>query len=218
MIQANDVRAGVRSHLDRLRSALDNVSVAAVEAVVRRLYSAYLDGRKVLIAGNGGSAATASHMACDLSKSVFDGYSTVSGPKGRLKVMALTDNVPLITAWANDTDYSRVFVEQVRTHVDRGDVLIAISGSGKSPSVVEAVKLARGLGAHTVGILGFDGGELIDLVDVAIVVRCDDYGVVEDVHMALDHILTECLRRLIAAAEPRPSEDVETARRAGGQG
>jgi D-sedoheptulose 7-phosphate isomerase len=195
----DDVETIAREHLHRLHSALDAISLTAIEGAVRRLHKAYRDGRKVLVIGNGGSAATASHMACDLAKTVFGGDAVPSGAHGRFKVMALTDSAPLLTAWANDTDYKRVFVEQVRTHADDGDVLVAISGSGRSPSIVEAVKLARTMGAGTIGLLGFGGGELAHLVDDAIIVASDDYGVVEDVHMALDHIFTECLRRLIAS-------------------
>jgi D-sedoheptulose 7-phosphate isomerase len=114
-------------------------------------------------------------------------------------VLSLTDNVPLITAWANDAGYERVFLEQVRTFTDPGDVLVAISGSGNSPNVVEAVKLAKAMKAETIGILGFAGGKLKDLVDTALIVASDDYGPVEDVHMALDHIFTVCLREMIDA-------------------
>ncbi len=199
MIASGEVQRTVSEYVDRLQRAMHGVSVAAVEAVVERLYSAYLQGSKVLIIGNGGSAATASHMACDLTKGVFRFASASSGLNRRFKVLALTDNVPLITAWANDTDYTRVFVEQLRIHVDSGDVVIAISGSGNSPNIVEAVKLAQALGATTIGILGFDGGALRDLVHASILVPSDDYGIIEPVHLALDHVLTEALGRLIAA-------------------
>ena len=140
-----------------------------------RLYAAYREGRKVLIVGNGGSAATASHMACDLAKNVFGQFPGDAAPSGRFKVLALTDNIPLITAWANDAGYDRVFLEQVRTFTDPGDVLVAISGSGNSPNVVEAVKLARRLGAETIGILVFSGGKLKDLVDRAVIVTSDGH-------------------------------------------
>lgn len=193
-----DVRGTVQGYLGRLRAALDSLPVDAVEEIVHRLYAAYREGRKVLIVGNGGSAATASHMACDLAKNVFGQFPGDATPTGRFKVLSLTDNIPLMTAWANDAGYDRIFVEQVRTFTDPGDVLIAISGSGNSPNVVEAVKLARRLGAETIGILGFKGGKLKDLVDRAVIVSSDDYGPIEDLHMALDHIVTTCLRDMIA--------------------
>jgi D-sedoheptulose 7-phosphate isomerase len=199
MSRQPDVRGMTRDYLARLRAALDSLPLEAVEAVVARLYAAYREGRKVLIVGNGGSAATASHMACDLAKNIFGQFPGDSTPKGRFKVLSLTDNVPLITAWANDAGYERVFLEQVRTFTDPGDVLVAISGSGNSPNVVEAVKLAKAMKAETIGILGFAGGKLKDLVDTALIVASDDYGPVEDVHMALDHIFTVCLREMIDA-------------------
>jgi D-sedoheptulose 7-phosphate isomerase len=197
-----DVRGTVTGYLGRLRAAIDSLPVEAVEGVVKRLYAAYREGRKVLIVGNGGSAATASHMACDLAKNVFGQFPGDAAPTGRFKVLALTDNIPLITAWANDAGYERVFLEQVRTFTDPGDVLVAISGSGNSPNVVEAVKLARHLGAETIGILGFTGGKLKDLVDRAVIVASDDYGPIEDLHMALDHIVTTCLREMIEREAP----------------
>lgn len=188
-----------RDYLGRLQAALDAVAVDTVAEISHRLYAAYRGGRKVLIIGNGGSASTASHMACDLSKNVFGQCLGEASRKGRFKVLALADNMPSLTAWANDTHYDRVFLEQVRTFTDPGDVVIAISGSGHSPNVVEAVQLATKLGAETIGLLGFKGGTLKNLVDVAIVVESDDYGPVEDIHLTLTHILTASLREMIAA-------------------
>jgi len=181
---------------------MDTVPVANIERAVQTLYAAYRAGRKVLIVGNGGSASTASHMACDLSKNIFGQFLGTSEPTGRFKVLSLTDNVPVMTAWANDTAYDRIFVEQVRTFIDPGDVLIAITGSGNSPNVVNATLLAQSLGATTIALLGFDGGKLATLADIPLIVASDDYGPIEDIHLMLNHLMTMCLRELIAA-EPR---------------
>ena len=122
-----------------------------VEAI---LLQAREEGRTIFIIGNGGSAATASHMANDLNKG-----ATVSGQR-RFRALALTDNVPLITAWANDTRYELIFVEQMANYLRPGDVLVAISGSGNSPNIIAAVEWARREGAVTVGLTGGNGGRL----------------------------------------------------------
>lgn len=190
-----------RDYLNQVHAAIASVSLDAINAVVDRLYTAYRRGRKVLIVGNGGSASTASHMACDLSKNVFGRVPVRSRSRKPFRVLALTDNVPIITAWANDTHYDEIFMEQVRTFTDTGDLLIAVSGSGNSPNVVEAVRMARSLGADTIGLLGFGGGKLKDLVDLAIIVDSYEYGPVEDVHLVLNHLFTECLRTRVNADE-----------------
>src|SRR5207249_2233829 len=117
----------------------------------------------------------------------------------RLRVTALNDNVALLTAWANDTNYERVFAEPLLNLVDPGDVVIAISASGNSPNVVEAVRIANEMGAATVGLLGFAGGKLLDMVSVPVRVDSHDYGVVEDCHMVLEHAITTSAREALVA-------------------
>ena len=109
-------------------------------------------------------------------------------------MVALTDNVPLLTAWGNDTDYANVFSEQLRNLVRPGDVVIAISGSGNSPNVLKAVEVGRQAGATTIGLTGFEGGKLKDLVDICIVVPANHMGQAEDGHMILDHLITDCIK------------------------
>jgi D-sedoheptulose 7-phosphate isomerase len=127
-------------------------------------------------------------MACDLSKTIL-GRKRHDGAKG-FRVIALGDNGPGLTAWANDVGYERVFAEPLRNWVDKGDVVIAITGSGNSPNVVEAVKTAKAQGAKTIALLGFDGGLVKQLVDAYILVESDRYGHIEDVHLALNHLIT----------------------------
>ncbi len=145
-------------------------------------------GLRVFIMGNGGSAATASHMACDLTKT-----SIADGEK-RIKAIALTDNVPLITAWANDLAYEDAFAEQLRNLVEPGDLVIAISGSGNSGNVLKAVQLAKDAGARTVGFTGRPGGKLRALVDISVVVPSGRIEQAEDGHMILDHVIAVALR------------------------
>ena len=185
----------VVDYLSGLQRALELVSPQQVAAFIRRLVETYRSGGQVFIIGNGGSAAMASHMACDLSKTVFG--SRTMDARRRFRVMALTDNTPLITAWANDVGYECVFAEQLRTWVGSGDLVIAITGSGNSLNIIEAVEVACTLGAHTFGLLGFDGGQIKDLVDEYVLVPVENYGYVEDIHLALDHIVTAYLHMVI---------------------
>jgi D-sedoheptulose 7-phosphate isomerase len=150
-------------------------------------------GRTVLFAGNGGSAATASHFACDLAKGTRDG-----GPP-TFRAVALTDNVPLISAWANDSDYVRVFAEQVRGLAQPGDLLVAISASGNSPNMVAAAEAARDAAARVLALTGRDGGKLAPLADIALRVPADRIEIVEDAHMAIGHSLCVAARATLAA-------------------
>lgn len=178
----------ISAYISDIRATLNSLSLDNVERVVRLLREARSHRRRVFLFGNGGSAATASHLACDLAK----GSSTNGKP--RLRTMALTDNMPLISAWANDTAYENIFAQQLQDHVEPGDVVIGISGSGRSPNVLNGVKAARAAGAVTVGMTGFDGGYLKDLVDICIIVPDKNIDKVEDVHLMLGHVITSCLR------------------------
>jgi D-sedoheptulose 7-phosphate isomerase len=180
--------AFVIDYVDRLRAALDQIPVPRVEAMGDILYRAYQHNKQVFIIGNGGSAATASHMACDLGK------NTITNNRPRFRVMSLNDNMPLISALANDVGYEHVFAEQLRNLIHAGDVLISISGSGNSPNVIRAMEYARSRAATNIALLGFDGGRAMELADEYMLVPIQDYGIVEDLHMVLDHILTEYFR------------------------
>jgi D-sedoheptulose 7-phosphate isomerase len=190
-----DTRASVSSYLDRLADVVAALPREPLAALATLLLEAARDGRSVLILGNGGSAATASHLACDLAK-------TASLPgHPRLRALALTDNTPLLTAWGNDASYEVVFAEQVRTFARPGDVVIAISASGNSPNVLAAVMAAREIGARVVGVTGFGGGRLAPLCDVALVAPSHEYGPVEDAHMIVVHAVTAAIREALAARE-----------------
>ena len=178
----------ISAYLSDMRATLNNLLLEEIERVVRLLREARSHRRRVFLFGNGGSAATASHLACDLAK----GSSTNGKP--RVRAMALTDNMPLISAWANDTAYENIFAQQLQDHVEPGDVVIGISGSGRSPNVLNGIKAARTAGAVTIGMTGFDGGHLKDLVDICIIVPDDSIDKVEDVHLMLGHVITSCLR------------------------
>ena len=178
----------IRDYIAQLQGTLERLPWGQIEKVIEVLIEAQWSRRTVYIFGNGGSAATASHMACDLGK------NTAIHGLPRIRVIALTDNVELITAWANDTAYENIFAEQLRGLVDKDDVVVAISGSGRSPNVLQGVELARQAGATTIGLTGFEGGFLADMVDIPVVVPSDSMERVEDVHLVLDHMICSTIR------------------------
>src|SRR5437870_9798276 len=135
------------------------ISLPHLEAVLHLLEEAYCNGHRIFVMGNGGSAATASHFALDLAK------NTIMPGAPRLKAISLTDHVPLITAWSNDTHYEHIFAEQLANLIEPGDVVIGISASGNSPNVINAMKLAKSFRASTIGLLGAKGGKIKDMVD-----------------------------------------------------
>jgi D-sedoheptulose 7-phosphate isomerase len=188
----------VGAYLDRLRAAIDRLPVDRIEAIGEILYRAYRHDKQVFIVGNGGSAATASHLACDLGK------NTISPNRQRFRVTSLNDNMSLVSAIANDLGYEHVFSEQLKNLIRPGDVLISITGSGNSLNIVNAMEYARERAATNVALLGFDGGRAIRLADEYVLIPVEDYGVIEDLHLVLDHILTECFRARLDAGDPEP--------------
>jgi D-sedoheptulose 7-phosphate isomerase len=190
------VKDHIHSYLDRLERAIETISPALVDEFAARLYRAYKDGKQVFVLGNGGSASTASHMAADLGK------NTIGASMRRFRIMSLNDNMPLMTALSNDLGYHRVFAEQLMNLIRPGDVLVVISGSGNSPNVLRAVEYARDQCAQVVGLLGFSGGRAAALCDTALVVGSDDYGVIEDAHLILNHILVEYFRERLLRERP----------------
>lgn len=201
---SSPIRDFTLEYLAGLKAALDSLPLDDVQTMIEYLFDAYACDKRVFIVGNGGSAATASHIACDLSKTVIG--RAVAAPVKRFKAVALTDNVPLITAWGNDEGYETIFAQQLRNLADKDDVLVVITGSGNSPNIVEAVKAAKELGLKSIGLLGFDGGIVKDLLDHAIVVNSTNYGHLEDAHMALNHLITayflRCSMYNLAALSP----------------
>jgi D-sedoheptulose 7-phosphate isomerase len=189
----------VTDYLAAIQHCLAALDVDEVTRFLSYLEQAYAEDRQVFIIGNGGSAATASHMACDLGKNLYPPAS--AGSVRRLRVSSLTDNVSLLTALANDCGYDQVFSQQLAIALQPGDLVVAISASGNSPNVLEALAFARARGARTAGLLGFDGGRARDLVDVAVIIGSRDYGHVEDLHLMLNHVVAAWLRQAIHRTE-----------------
>jgi D-sedoheptulose 7-phosphate isomerase len=181
-------------YLDSLKSLLDRIPMESVEQVSHEIQRAFAGHRQIFIVGNGGSAATASHMVTDLSKGTL-GQKTDATSR-RPRVISLADNIALLTAWANDKDYSQIFSEQLWNLGMPGDLLIALSASGSSPNVVSAARTAREIGMRVVALTGSGGGHLAPLADATLVVPSHNPGPVEDVHMIFNHIVVGYLSAL----------------------
>lgn len=181
--------ASISEYTEQLQDVLNRLPLDEFSRVVDAIIEAGERGSTIFVLGNGGSAATASHFACDLAK------GTQRPGVRPFRVVALTDNVPLMTAWGNDTAYDRIFAEQLRPLVQPGDVVIGISGSGNSPNVLEAMRVANEAGALAIGWTGFRGGKIKDLVDICIIVPSHSMEQIEDVHLILEHALCTTLRK-----------------------
>lgn len=200
--QYSDPTISFDSYFDGSAKVLAQMPYAAIEEAADRLYRAYEEQRRVFIFGNGGSAALASHFACDLGK----GTAIPGRRHKRFQVMSLTDNMALITAWANDSSYEQVFAEQLRNFIECGDIAFAISGSGSSRNVLLALQVAREAGAINIGLTGFKGGKMKGLCDVSIIIPSDNMQIIEDFHLSTTHALFTVVRQRIVRG--RDSVDV----------
>jgi D-sedoheptulose 7-phosphate isomerase len=178
-----------QNYVSDLQQTLDRLPWEVIEGMVEKLHHSRLNGKQVFILGNGGSAATASHFACDLGKNIVVPHLP------RLRVQSLTDNMSFFSACANDYGYESVFAEQLANLLQPGDIVLAISASGNSPNVLNAIEYARGRSAFTIGWSGYKGGKLAGLVDMAVVVPNDCIEQIEDAHMILAHMVTVTLRQ-----------------------
>ena len=183
-----------QNYIKELQECLDELSQQAdkIEVIADMIYCAFKSNKQIFIVGNGGSASTASH--CPLG---FEKQSAVEG-KPRIRAKSLGDNIATITALANDIDYSSIFKEQLINQLDKDDIVIGISVSGKSPNVLQAIEYAKNNGAKTISFTGFGGGKLGELTDECIALSSSDFGQVEDVHLTLTHILSNILKDRIA--------------------
>jgi len=181
--------SGAQSYFGSLAQLMERLPFDQIDEIAAVLLNAYHTRQTIYLFGNGGSAALASHFACDLGK------GTVGSNGSRFRVIALTDNIPLLTAWANDSSYEDVFAEQLSNFVQADDVVFAISGSGNSPNVLRALHVARQAGALTMGLTGFRGGKMKDLCDRCVVVPSDNMQLIEDVHVAVTHAVFCSIRR-----------------------
>ncbi len=181
----------IGTYLDQVSTLALKIPSEDIEKIAKILLDTYHAGGRIFIFGNGGGSSTASHFTCDLAK------GTVAPERPRLKAICLSDNIPLITAWANDTDYTNTFGEQLKNLVERNDAVIGLSGSGMSPNVINAFRIANQYGAISILLSGFKGGEAVKVASESIVVPSEDMQQIEDVHLMLCHIIFRIVRKRI---------------------
>lgn len=191
MKRKENVETYFKSYRSRLDEILNKVDLDSLVNTIEVMITAFKQGNTVYVCGNGGSAATASHMQADFS--FFTRYFT----KFRPKVRALTDNVAMMTAVGNDTSFHDIFVEQLKGHFLKGDIIICISASGNSENVIRAAKYANENGGISIGFVGFEGGKLLDSATLSLYTPNPkgDYGPIEDVHMIFNHIIVNYLSK-----------------------
>ena len=195
-----------RQFLDRVAAELGRLDTAELLKLADLIHERYVAGRFVFVIGNGGSGSNASHFCEDMGKGTLARKFFDDDTKKRLRIVSLTDNTPYILAWGNDEGFDRVFVEQLKNLASRGDLLIAISGSGNSPNVLRAVDWANRHGLKTFGCTGYSGGKLRGLAQHGLHVPLDDMGIVETLHLAAFHWVVDDLHRRIGLNNvPRPA-------------
>jgi len=191
----------IKGYLSDMKKIIEAMPVEAIDKGVELLFAAWQKGNQIFICGNGGSASTATHFACDLSK------TTIVEGKPRFKAYCLNDNIPLMSALINDEGFDNLFYEQLKDRFQEDDVLICISvhgGAGKdkaglwSQNLLKAMKYAKESGGKTIGFSGFDGGPMKDFANVCIVVPANSTPHVESFHLALEHLICSCLKEKIA--------------------
>lgn len=178
----------IQTYLDQVSKLVTEIPPGKINRITEIILDCYKNGNTVFIFGNGGGSSTATHFACDLAK----GTATPGMP--RFKALSLAENMALLTAWANDTDYTNTFGEQLKNFVREGDVVIGLSGSGMSPNVINAFHIANNANATSVLFSGFNGGKAASIAAESIVVPSDDMQQIEDIHMMLSHVIFRCIR------------------------
>ncbi len=189
------------SYKELIQKTLDSLDNSQIENLLNLLVDAYKNGKFVFVIGNGGSAANASHLAQDLAK----GTRALKEQTKRLKALSLTDNTPFITAQGNDEGYDSIFEQQLRIFASKGDLLIAISGSGNSPNILKAIEWAKANGVVTVGVTGYDGGKLMQMADHKLHVPLDEMCTAESIHSIVFHYIILELREKFKSISPENS-------------
>lgn len=176
-------------YFKELHISLAKLDIQELEKVTDLLITARLNDQLIFTMGNGGSGSTASHVVCDLNKGVSSMHEK------RYKVICLNDNMASVLAYANDLDYSDIFVEQLRNYFNEGDIVIGFSGSGNSLNVTKAIDYANENGGITIGFSGYDGGKLAQKAQYSIHVPIDDMQKSEDIHLILCHTIMQALMK-----------------------
>jgi D-sedoheptulose 7-phosphate isomerase len=208
-----DYTQHTKRYLTELTRCIGDISQETITRITSAILTAVRSGKTIYLAGNGGSAANASHIACDLMNIRIPG---ISSDRKRLRVRSLSDNMAILTANANDVSYEDVFTEQLKGLIRKDDVLIALTASGDSDNIVRAIRYAKKMDAVTIGLLGFtDGGEVGRLVDHAVIVDSDVYGLCEDIQLIVAHMMVysfvQAAHAKVNGQKPRPSHAKHTA-------
>lgn len=182
-----------KEYWSSLKDILEKVDSKGIVYLIEKIESMLGADKFFFIAGNGGSAATSSHMACDLGKTILGKHSRENDR--RLRVLSLNDSIPWMTALGNDEGYEYIFSEQLKSNGRPGDFLVVITGSGDSKNLIVLLEMAKSIGVETFGILGFDGGKAMGMVDNYIHVPSNDFGFVEDIHMSIVHLVTDWFKK-----------------------
>jgi len=193
-----EAKQQINNYLERVTSCIQALDRDEINQLAYVMFETYKKDKNIFIFGNGGSATTASHFACDLNKGVSYGKNK------KFRVLALTDNMATITAYANDTSYDDIFVEQLKNFLSPEDLVIAISGSGNSKNVVKAIEYANTQGNITVGLTGYDGGKLKRLATYSVNANINDMEVSEDIHLILNHTVKNVFIDLLAEKKSLP--------------
>jgi D-sedoheptulose 7-phosphate isomerase len=191
---ASGASVAARQYFASLQEVFSRLDLSIIDQMTEAIWENYENGHSLYIFGNGGSAALASHFACDIGK------GTVAQGRKRLRAVSLTDNVPLMTALANDLAYKDIFSEQLADLAERGDMVLAISGSGNSPNVVQGLEQAKKLGLHSLALTGFAGGRVKALADLCLVVPSDNMQHIEDAHLCATHAIFRAIRHRMSSA------------------
>ncbi len=182
-----DYTQEITAYFDRLKVTIDKISKSDLSDLMNVLVDAKESEKQIFIMGNGGSSATASHYVCDFNKGI-----SMNQDK-KFKFICLNDNIPSLMAYANDLSFEDIFVEQLKSFYQKGDIVIGISGSGNSMNVLKAIDYANEDGGVTVGLTGYSGGKLIEMARHNVHIPIDDMQIAEDLHMVLDHCMMKIL-------------------------
>lgn len=178
-----DYKTSIKEYLSKDINTFQKLDLEEINRAMQAIYDAWHRGASVFVMGNGGSAATASHMVCDFNK----GISLGTGRK--FKFVCLNDNIPIMTAIANDISYDKIFEIQMKDVITKDDLVLAISGSGNSKNIINGITYAKSIGAKVIGMTGFHGGKLGELADYHLHVPVEDMQVTEDFHMIFVHMM-----------------------------
>ena len=190
---AGSITHSAEQYFTALAGILPCIDQASIRRFADVLYDTWWENRRAFIFGNGGSASTAGHYVCDMVK------NTAAEGKPRLQVLSLADNLALLTALGNDISYDEIFRYPLASYARTGDVAVAITASGNSPNVLRACEWAREHGLFVVALTGFSGGKVRELCDLHINIPSDNYGIIEDLHLSVNHIVSQMLKTRIAA-------------------